>query len=177
MKIEKLNQNFSKKWLVAQIKANSYDLAIRNLERQGFEAFMPKIKTTIKKKNKFIYKDVLLFPGYAFVGTDLQNSYWTKINNTYGVSKLLSFNNKPFEIELDFILALKNRYEDEINPMINENLKRGDTIKFNNGPLADLVANIESIDAKKRIYVLLEVMGGHRKLEINLKEKINFNTC
>jgi transcriptional antiterminator RfaH len=169
-----MNQNFNKKWLVAQIKPKSHDLAFRNLERQGFETFMPKIKVTKKKENKFINKEVFVFPGYVFIGVDLQNSYWTKINSTYGVSKLLTFNNKPSEIPFDLIVALKNRYEDKINPIINENLKKGDIIKFNNGPFVDLVANIESVDAKKRIYVLLEVMGGSRKLEINLKEKINF---
>ena len=163
-----------KKWFVAQLKPNSCNVAVQNLERQGFETFLPKIKTTIKKVNKFIDKDVLLFPGYAFIGIDLQNSDWAKINSTYGVSKLLSFNNKPSEIPLDLIMALKNRHEGNINPKINEKLKKDDKIKFNNGPFMDLVANIESVDAKKRIYVLLEVMGGHRKLKINLKEKINF---
>ena len=165
---------FNKKWLVAQIKPKSHDLAFRNLERQGFETFMPKIKVTKKIENKFINKEVFVFPGYAFIGVDLQGSYWTKINSTYGVSKLLSFNNKPSEVPLDFMVALKKRFQDNFNPIIDENLKRGDIIKFNNGPFANLVANIESIDAKQRIYVLLEVMGGHRKLEINLKEKINF---
>ena len=169
-----MNQIFNKKWLVAQIKPKSHDLAFRNLERQGFETFMPKIKVSTKKENKFINKEVFVFPGYVFIGVDLQNHYWTKINSTYGVSKLLTFNNKPCEIPFDLIVTLKNRYEKKVNPMINENLKSGDVIRFNEGPFVDFVANIESVDAKKRIYVLLEVMGGYRKLEINLKEKINF---
>ena len=119
-------------------------------------------------------KDVLIFPGYGFVGIDFQNSNWTKINSTYGVSKLLSFNNKPSEVPLDFIATLKQRFEDNINPIINEKLKRGDKIKFINGPFADLVARIESVNAENRIYALLKVMGGRRKLKMNLKEEINF---
>ena len=168
-----MNLNLKKKWLVARIKSNSYDLAMRNLERQGFENFFPKTKVTIKKENKFVIKDILVFPGYGFIGIEPQNSNWTKINSTYGVSKLLTYNKKPSEIPFDLIEALKNRYENNVDP-INENLKKGDTIKFNNGPFAELVANIESIDAKKRIYIILEVMGGQRKLKINLKEEINF---
>ena len=168
-----MNYNLVKKWFVIQIKPNSYDLAVRNLERQGFEAFLPKIKTTIKKENKFIDKEVLLFFGYAFVGIDRYNANWSKISSTYGVLKLLGFNNKPSEVPINLITALKNRYGNNVNP-INKNLKRGDRIKFYNGPFADLVTKIESVDADKRIYVLLEVMGGHRKLEINLKEKLNF---
>lgn len=169
-----MNTNLVKKWLIVQIKPNSYDLAVRNLERQGFETFLPKMKVTIKKENKFIMKDLFVFPGYAFIGIDLKNSNWTKINNTYGVSKVLAFNNKPSVIHFDLIMALKKRYENNINQKINENLKKGDAIKFNTGPFANLVANIENVDPKKRIYVLLEVMGGHRKLKINLKEEINF---
>ena len=169
-----MNKNLVKKWLVVQIKPNAYDMAIRNLERQGFETFLPKMKATIKKENKFINKDVFVFPGYAFIGTNLEKSYWTKINSTYGVSKILAFNKKPSEISFDLIRALKDRYEDNINSIINEGLKKGDTIKFNNGPFADLVASIESVDAENRIYALLKVMGGNRKLEINSKEKINF---
>lgn len=167
-------RNLKKKWFVAQIKSNCYDLAVRNLQRQGFETLLPKINATTKKENKFINKKVFVFPGYVFVGIDQQNPNWIKINSTYGVSKLLSFNNKPSEVPLDLIMAIKNRYGEKENPIINEILKKDDKIKFNNGPFVDLVGNIESVDAKKRIYVLLEVMGGYRKLEVNLKQNINF---
>ena len=90
------------------------------------------------------------------------------------MSKLLTFNNKPCEIPFDLIVTLKNRFENKVDPIISENLKKGDIIKFNNGPFVELVANIQSVEEKKRIYVLLEVMGGRRKFKINLKEEINF---
>ena len=169
-----MNPSLKKKWLVAQIKPKSHDLAFRNLERQGFETFLPKTDITKKKENKFINKEVFVFPGYAFIGIDPQNPNWTKINSTYGVSKLLTFNNKPCEIPFDLIVTLKNRFENKVDPIISENLKKGDIIKFNNGPFVELVANIQSVEEKKRIYVLLEVMGGRRKFKINLKEEINF---
>ena len=169
-----MNQNYLKKWLIVQIKPNSYDLAIRNLRRQGFETFLPKMKTTIKKENKFISRDVIVFPGYIFVAVDLQDSYWTKINSTYGVSKLLVFNNKPSVIPNDLILLLKSRYQENTNLIKEEKLKKGDIIKFNNGPFVDLIARIESLDEKNRIWVLLEVMGQFRRVKIQHKEKMNF---
>ena len=168
-----MNKNLVKKWLVVKIKPNSYDMAIRNLERQGFEFFGPKMKITIKKENKFIYKDILVFPGYIFVGVDRQSSTWTKINNTYGVSKVLVSNNKPCEISNDIILALKNRYEDNIKPIVKERLKNGDTIKFINGPLVDLIAKIEAIDDNSRIWVILEAMGEYKKLKIRQTKKMD----
>jgi len=167
-------QNLVKKWLVAQIKPKSYDTAVRNLERQGFETFLPKMKVTIRKENRFIYKDVYVFTGYMFVGVDTQSCNWNRINNTYGVSKLLVFNNKPSEISHNLIMALKIIYEAKIALSPKENLKKGDLIKFKRGPFLDLIAKIESVSEKNRIYVLLEVMGGYQKLKLNLNEKINF---
>ena len=109
-----MKQNLEKKWVIVQIKLHSYDLASRNLERQGFEIFLPKMKVAIRKETKFITKEVFVFPGYMFVGVDQKSSNWTKINSTYGVSKLLTFNNKPSVIPLGLIVALRDRYENNI---------------------------------------------------------------
>ena len=166
-----MNQNLIKKWLIAQIKPNSYDLAVRNLERQGFYTFLPKMKTTIIKEKKFINKDVLLFPGYMFVGFSPLNSVWTKINSTYGVSKILVFNKKPAEISSDLILQLKIRYEINSNSKSEENLRKGDSIKFYTGPFTDLIAKIESVDEKNRIWILLDAMGGKQIIKLQNVEK------
>ena len=169
-----MNQNLIKKWLIAQIKPNSYDLAVRNLERQGLDTFLPKMKTTIKKEKRFINREVFVFPGYIFIGVNPQNFNWTKINSTYGVSKVLVFNKKPSEISYDLIIALKNRYEENIDPIVKESLQKGDTIKFNSGPFVDLIARIESVDDTNRIWVLLEVLGGYRKLKLQQTEKLKY---
>ena len=66
-----MNQSLDKKWFIAQIKPNSYDTAIQNLERQGFETFLPKMEITKRQKNKFLVKNVYVFPGYIFVCFDL----------------------------------------------------------------------------------------------------------
>jgi transcriptional antiterminator RfaH len=169
-----VNQNLVKKWLVVQIKPNSYDLAVRNLQRQGFETFLPKMKTTIKTENKFINKNVLVFPGYVFVGVEPQNFNWNKINNTYGVARVLAFNSKPALISIDLIIALKNRYETNINPIIEESLNKGDTIRFNHGPFVNLIARIEALDDKNRIVVILQALGENRRVKIQQAEKMNF---
>jgi transcriptional antiterminator RfaH len=170
-----MSQSLAKKWLIAQIKPNSYDLAIRNVKRQGFEVFIPKMETTIKKENRFIYKNVFVFPGYMFIGFDRQNFTWTKINSTYGISKVLVFNKKPSEISYDLIVALKNRYGANIDPMPKESLQKGDTIKLNAGPFVDLIAKIENVDETNRIWLLLEAMGGYRRLRLQQLEKLKYN--
>jgi transcriptional antiterminator RfaH len=165
-----MNQSLDKKWFVAQIKPNSYDSAIQNLERQGFETFLPMTGITQRHKNKFVVKNVYVFPGYMFVCFDPHIISWTKINSTYGVSKILSFNKKPSEISSDLILALQTKYKINSNSKQMEKLQKGDSIKFYTGPFTDLIAKVESTDEKNRIWILLERIGGLQRLKLqNIK--------
>ena len=82
------------------------------------------MEITQRQKDQFIVKNVYVFPGYIFVCFDPHIISWTKINSTYGVLKILDFNNKPSEISSDLILELKNRYEINSNPKQNENLQK-----------------------------------------------------
>ncbi len=170
-----MNQILEKKWFIAQIKPNSYHSAIKNLEQQGFETFLPKMKITLRQENKFVVKNVYVFPGYMFVGFDPHIISWTKINSTYGVLKILAFNNKPSEISSDLILEFKSRYENNSNSMQGKELQKGDVIKLNMGPFAELIAKVESVEKYNRIWVLLEAMGGNRRIKLQNLEKLKFN--
>ena len=170
-----MNQSLDKRWCIAQIKPNSYNSAIQNLERQGFETFLPKMEITQRQKNKFVVKNVYVFPGYMFVSFDPHIITWTKINSTYGVSKILTFNKKPSEISSDLILAIKIRYEINSNPTQKEKLQKGDSIKFSSGIFTDLIAKVESVEEKNRIWFLLESMGGYRRLKLQNVEKNKYN--
>ena len=170
-----MNQSLDKKWFIAQIKPNSYNTAIQNLERQGFETFLPKMQITQRQKNKFLVKNVYVFPGYIFVCFDPHIITWTKINSTYGVSRVLAFNKKPSEISSDLILELKIRYEINCKSTQKEKLQKGDSIKFYAGPFVDLIAKIESVDGNSRIWVLLEAMAGYKRLKLQNFEKNKYN--
>ena len=170
-----MNRCLDKKWFIAQIKPNSYHTAIQNLERQGFETFLPMMEITQRQKNKFVVKNVYVFPGYIFVYFDPHIINWVKINSTYGVSKILTYNKKPSEISSDLILELKNRYEINSNPTQKGKLQKGDSIKFYRGPFTDLIAKVESVDEKNRIWILLEAMGGYQRLKLKDVEKNQYN--
>ena len=170
-----MNQSLDKKWFIAQIKSNSYHSASQNLERQGFETFLPKMEITLRQKNKFLVKNVYVFPGYMFVCFDPNIIIWTKINSTYGVSKILTFNKKPSEISSDLILELKIKYEINNNPTQKKKLQKGDSIKFCSGPFTDLIAKVESVEGKNRIWILLEAMVGYKRLKLQNVKKNQYN--
>ena len=170
-----MNKNLDKKWFIAQIKPSSYHSAIQNLERQGFETFLPKMEITQRQKNRFLVKNVYVFPGYMFVCFDPHTISWTKMNSTYGVLKILTFGNKPAEISSDLILELKNRYEINSKPTQKKKLQKGDSIKFYTGPFTDLLAKVERVDEKNRIWILLEGMGGIQRLKLQNVKNNKYN--
>lgn len=160
------------KWFVVKIKPNSYDLANRNLKRQSFKTFHPVMKITIRKNNRFITKEVSVFPGYIFVSFDPICTNWHSINSTYGVSQILCFNSKPAEISSDLILQLMKKYNLNQMDFENSKLQQGDLIKIEAGPFTNFFAKIENVDKSDRIWLLLDYNG--RKQRVNFKNDINF---
>jgi transcriptional antiterminator RfaH len=45
-------------------------------------------------------------------------------------------------------------------------LQPGDTIEVVAGPFADLIVDIERIDAERRIWILLDIMGAKTKVTV-----------
>ena len=82
--------NMKKKWLIALYKSNEVKKVESNLSNQKFDFYLPKI--TIKKINANPKVEVL-FPGYIFVNTGLENysalKYTMGIRNIIKVFKLM----------------------------------------------------------------------------------------
>lgn len=59
--------NLNTSWFVIRTKPNSEKIALLNCERQGFPAYLPLIRKTIRHART--KKEVLrpLFPGYLFL--------------------------------------------------------------------------------------------------------------
>jgi transcription antitermination factor NusG len=67
---------------------------------------------------------------------------------------------------------MKIRYKIN-NPMKNEKLQQGDSIKFCSGPFTNLIAKVESVEGIDRIWVLLEAVGRFKRLKLqNFEKKI-----
>jgi len=155
----------SKEWFILQFKANSHNQAKKNLDQQGFETFLPLINTTSRKSSRFITITKPLFPGYMFVSFDRAETRWHVINNTYGVSRLVTFNAILKSIPNTFIVNLMKRFDSSGKLLNAEKLKKGDLVKILNGPLANFIATVEAYETNQRIWVLLDLMGRKTKIQ------------
>ena len=156
----------SKEWFILQFKSNSHHLAAKNLNRQGFETFLPLHDTTSRKLSRFMSTSKPLFPGYMFIKFDRAESEWHKINNTYGVSRLITFNSLLKSIPTKFVDSLMKRYDSSGKLIPIQKLKEGDRVKILKGPFADFIASVENYESEQRIWVLMDLMGRTTKIQI-----------
>ena len=160
----------SKEWFILQFKANSHRQAVKNLTRQGFETFLPLYNSTSRKASRFISSSRPLFPGYMFITFDRTKSEWHKINNTFGVSRLITFNSTIQSIPSTFIDNLMTRcnFSGELLPL--ENLKQGDQVKVLKGPFANFIALVEKYETDQRIWILIDLMGRKTKIQTQTED-------
>ena len=155
----------SKEWFILQFKSNSHHLATKNLNRQGFETFLPLHETTSRRLSRFINTSKPLFPGYMFIRFDKAESEWHKINSTYGVSRIITFNSILISIPTNFVDHLMKRYDLSGKLIPIKKLKTGDQVTVLKGPFAHFIATVEKYEADQRIWILMDLMGRKTKIQ------------
>ena len=155
----------SKEWFILQFKSNSHHLAEKNLNRQGFETFLPLHDTTSRRLSRFMNTSKPLFPGYMFIRFNKAESEWHRINNTYGVSRLITFNSILKSIPTTFVDSLMMQYDLSGKLLPIKKLKKDDHVKVLKGPFANFIATVEKYEADQRIWILMDLMGRKTKIQ------------
>jgi len=153
-------------WYLIQFKPNSHRMAERNLQRQGFETFLPMQKITQRKVSHFVSDAKPFFPGYMFVSVNSELAPWRTINSTVGVSRLVNFDGNPKPLPLQLISSLMQRC-DAAGAMLPLNrFNEGDSVEMLTGPFANFIAKVDTIDPGQRIWVLMDFMGQKTRMQV-----------
>lgn len=153
-------------WFLAQLKPNCANVADKNLKRQGFKTFLPMEEDTRQRNGKFVTSMRPLFPGYIFVAFDVGRGFWRTVNSTYGIMRLVSFGKEPTAVPLDLVSQLMLRCNGKGKLLPPKLLKPGDQVMLTKGPFANFVAEVEKIAPDRRVWVLMELMGGQARVAV-----------
>ena len=110
-----------------------------------------------------------------FVRLESEQGLLRKVRNTFGVTRLVSFDGKPKALPDHLVSGLMKRCDDGGRLLSPKCLIKGDIVELSNGPFANFVANVECIESERRIWVLMEFMGQRAKLEIS-RDHLNLST-
>tara|TARA_B100000886_G_C20166478_1_gene384267 strand:- start:45 stop:536 length:492 start_codon:yes stop_codon:yes gene_type:complete len=153
-------------WIVVQTKSNCEKKATLNLTRQGYKVFFPKIEKTVVKFHKICQLFKPLFPGYIFVSLK-ENQSWNKINYTYGVFKILQFNEKLYFLPKNIVDKIKVSCNENEVFIAKKQFRRGQKVKLIKQNYLTLDAVFEEHIDQKRSYVFLEFLKQKIKTKID----------
>jgi transcription antitermination factor NusG len=156
-----------KKWLIVLYKSNEVKRVESNLLNQNFDFYLPKI--TIKNNNKHP-KEELLFPGYIFVNTSLEN--YVSLKYTMGIKHILKFGDNISCISNEEIKSMQITEEaSKIHP-VSSQIQLGQEAIISEGSLKGNIVKICSLPSKQRVGVLLSLLGSVRRIVIPEKDLI-----
>ena len=156
-------------WYAVYTKPHKELFSYKELKKQNFKVYFPKIQKTIKHARKVSSVIRPFFPRYIFISLDISRDLWSSVNFTPGVNRLICAGDIPAKIPDMVINELFSAQDDqglqEYIPSLN--WKIGEEIKIKEGPLSGLNALFAGLSDDMRVNVLLDMMG--RSLNITMK--------
>tara|TARA_R110002096_G_scaffold94635_6_gene212944 strand:- start:40233 stop:40733 length:501 start_codon:yes stop_codon:yes gene_type:complete len=164
-----------KYWYLIHSKPKDEKLAQDNLERQGYETYLPLILGRTKKRGKTTKSILPMFPRYLFIHLSDQTDDWGPIRSTLGVSSLIRFGATPAKVPDNLIKTLKrNENSQGIHELKSAPLSPGDKLLIVEGPFEGYEATLFSQKSDDRVIVLLKIAENfvQVKLEQSLIEPL-----
>ena len=151
-------------WHLVLSKPRQERIAAINLERQGFQVFLPMIGREIFRQGSLERVEEPLFKRYLFVNFDQNTSPWHVIRNTKGVSELIRFGSVMATVPDEVIEALKNH-----DRPTSQIFTQGDILKVTEGPFKDLEVVYQLRDGNQRAIVLIEMLNKIQKIKVDIQ--------
>ena len=154
-----------RRWYIAQTQIRSEERAHLNLERQGFEAYLPCYARERRHARRREVVRAPLFPGYIFVRFDLEAARWRSINGTLGIAQLICNGERPAAVPEGVVEEIAARENNDGLIVISPRaFQRGEALRIVSGALADCFGLFEKMADRDRVVLLLDLLG--RKVRV-----------
>jgi transcriptional antiterminator RfaH len=154
-------------WYLIHTKIRQERVALENLERQGFECFLPLIRAEKLRRGQLQVVQEALFPRYLFIrlGTGLESQSWAPIRSTTGVSRLVTFGQTPAKIDDGLVTVLKS--ESDNTDVVLRHFEPGEQVVVTDGPFVGVEAIYQMADGEGRVMVLLNILSKQVKMRVS----------
>lgn len=141
-------------WYVVHTKPRAEARALENLERQGFEVFLPMITLQKVRRAKLASVTEPMFSRYLFLRTTPQMQDLSVVRSTLGVSQLVRFGQSSAKLPHEWVVSLRAM------PALEQTLlKKGDKVLLVGGVLKGLEALYMQSDGEVRAMVLIDLLS------------------
>lgn len=138
-----------------------------NLTELILEILIPtQNKIQIKKGQKHDVQEKL-FPGYMLVKLILTDDSWLAVRTTQGVTGFVGVGNQPTPLPASEVQNIMKFMQMEA-PKYKAQFSIGEAVKIIEGPFADFLGSVESIDNEKgKVKVLVSIFGRETPVELD----------
>jgi len=164
------------KWYVLHSQTGHENRVKNNLEQRVqslgvedkiFEVIVPTREVVVIKKGKKTKQNEKVFPGYIFVQMTLDDQSWLVARTTEGVTGFIGAGTKPTPISDKEVGAIM-RFVQQEQPKYKAAFTVGEAVKITEGPFADFLGSIESIDEEKgQLSVLVSMFDRETPVELD----------
>lgn len=156
-----------KRWHLVYTKARHETVAQLNLQRQGFDTYLPLLQMQKRQRNLYQIVTEPLFPRYLFISLNPKIDDWSKIRSTRGCISLVRFGELPASVPDSLIQKLKLSEMSRVANEIEPGFKSGDKVQIIDGLLAGYEGIVTSKNNQQRVTLLLSIAQTHTS-SINL---------
>ena len=145
-----------RKWYLVYCKARQEVSARVNLERQGYEVYLPMIYDRKSSKVGNEYSVSPLFPRYLFIHLAIGFDNWGPIRSTIGVSHFIKFGLEFAYIPNSLMAALaSNVNSDGVFEAKQVDFKLGDKLRITEGVMEGYEGVVIARTGKERVKLML----------------------
>jgi len=155
-------------WYAVHCRPRQEKVAEENLLRQGFHVYLPRIRITRRRRGQWLDTVEALFPRYVFIRVYPEQQSISPVRSTRGIVGVVRFGERPAVVPYAVIAALLEG-EDSKSGLHRDNrplFLAGDAIKLVDGPLAGMEGLFTEQCNKKRVIILMELLGKAHKLGV-----------
>lgn len=116
-------------------------------------------KETVKEK---------IFPGYILIRMELTDISWLAVRTTQGVTSFIGAGTKPTPISEAEVATIVKFTTQGAAPTFKDVFMVDDTVKIVDGPFAEFIGKVDSVDKEKgRVRVLVSIFGRETPVELD----------
>lgn len=155
-------------WYVTQTKPRQEKRALLNLERQGYECYLPLLAVEKLRNRKLSVVEEPLFARYLFIHLDDSQTgkSWGPIRSTKGVSHMVTFGNEYARVDEQLIATLRAQ-RDQNGHQPKPLFEPGERVMVTSGPFAGIEAIYQMSNGEMRAMVLIELLSKPTQLQIS----------
>lgn len=166
----------SAKWYVIHSQTGHEERVKKNLQQRVdslgvsdkiFNVIVPTRETVVVKRGKKTKQMERVFPGYILVQMSLDDQTWLVVRTTEGVTGFIGVGQKPTPISQKEVEAIM-KFVSQDQPKYKAKFVVSEAVKIIDGPFADFLGSIQSIDENRgKVTILVSIFDRETPIELD----------